>query len=600
MKKIFIIDADESFQKTVAARFNGEGLEYEVFSTASEALIRMTSEIPAVVFLDYNIPDRSSVDVLKEILRINPDTRVIIVASGVVEESGGELITYGAADYVVKPVNLNKLVSIAKKQIERNKIVEEGNIKSRAWWRKSFDFIGIHFPVGKDDVIHVSKRIYYSIGIFFAVVIVGSIGFIQFSMSPTFCNSCHIMRPYYDMWKNSRHNTVACVDCHYPPGFREEIKGKFQAATQVVKFLTGTYSTKPYAQIEDASCLRTGCHATRLLSGKVLFKKGIVFDHTPHLTQMRGGIKLRCTSCHSQIVQGSHIAVTETTCFTCHFNGLEKDPSLWETQAKCTICHEIPTQDIQFESITYNHQDFAGKGVACQKCHLEVVKGLGEVPKEFCVTCHGEPERLAKYNDFEFLHKHHVTDKKVECTRCHTEIKHSVKTSVKPLEYSCDICHKDKHTGQKELYMGISGRGVEKMPSPMFIAQVDCIGCHVNKDKVNDHTQFDGFTLRPSEDGCISCHGNDYKGILKDWKDSVNAQLKETKALLSQIAPLVGGAPDNIKKLYDDAKYNIEFVEYSKGVHNIDYAIALLDKSKEYINQAREMLFKKSQKSAKL
>ena len=35
--------------------------------------------------------------------------------------------------------------------------------------------------------------------------------------------------------------------------------------------------------------------------------------------EMTRGIKLRCTSCHSQIVQGQHMAVTATTCFLCHF-----------------------------------------------------------------------------------------------------------------------------------------------------------------------------------------------------------------------------------------------------------------------------------------
>jgi len=380
-------------------------------------------------------------------------------------------------------------------------------------------------------------------------------------------------------------------NCHYPPGFREELKGKFQAMSQVAKFLTGTYSTKPYAEIDDASCLRSGCHSTRLLRGKVLFKKGIVFNHTPHLTQMRGGIKLRCTSCHSQIVQGSHISVTETTCFICHFNGLEKDPTLWDKQARCTICHEIPSEDIEFESITYNHQDFAGKGVSCQKCHLEVIKGEGEVPKEFCVTCHGEQERLEKYNDFPFLHKKHVTDKKVECTRCHTEIKHSVKTTVKPLDYSCNICHEKKHIGQKELYMGVSGKGVENMPSPMFIAQVDCIGCHIVKQGIGKNgNEISGSTLEPSEDGCLNCHGEDYKGMLKEWKDLVNMELKGVKRTLEALRPYMKRAPAQAKQFFDDAEYNIEFIEYSKGVHNIDYAISLIDKSKEYLIEAKKMV----------
>ena len=90
------------------------------------------------------------------------------------------------------------------------------------------------------------------------------------------------------MWR-LRGAKVACVQCHYPPGLRDTVWVKYQALTQVVKWATQTYSSKPFAEIEDGSCLRSGCHANRLLQGKVNFKRGIVFDHTPHLTQARRG-----------------------------------------------------------------------------------------------------------------------------------------------------------------------------------------------------------------------------------------------------------------------------------------------------------------------
>ena len=73
----------------------------------------------------------------------------------------------------------------------------------------------------------------------------GGAGLWHFSTSPLLCNSCHIMKPYVDAWKTSKHKDVTCVLCHYPPGFRETIWVKFQAMTQVVKWATQTYSSKP-------------------------------------------------------------------------------------------------------------------------------------------------------------------------------------------------------------------------------------------------------------------------------------------------------------------------------------------------------------------
>ena len=59
-----------------------------------------------------------------------------------------------------------------------------------------------------------------------ALVLVGLIllgGAAKYSESPRFCNSCHIMEPYYKAWETSAHDFVPCVDCHYPPGSKRTL-----------------------------------------------------------------------------------------------------------------------------------------------------------------------------------------------------------------------------------------------------------------------------------------------------------------------------------------------------------------------------------------
>lgn len=259
------------------------------------------------------------------------------------------------------------------------------------------------------------------------LVVLGAagVGLWHVSSSPRLCNSCHIMEPYVQAWKTSKHNKVACVQCHYPPGLRDTIWVKYQALTQVVKWATQTYSSKPFAEVEDGSCLRSGCHERRLLDGKVVYKRGIVFDHKPHLEQVRRGRQLRCTSCHSQIVVGTHIEVTESTCFLCHFKGLKTARELHPI-AGCTGCHRAPKGDIIMGSVKFNHEDIVRRGVACQSCHLNVVEGDGEAPRERCFTCHNQPEKLQRYTDTPFIHDFHVAGKNIECGRCHTAIKHKL------------------------------------------------------------------------------------------------------------------------------------------------------------------------------
>lgn len=251
------------------------------------------------------------------------------------------------------------------------------------------------------------------------------------SASPRFCNSCHLMRPYVEAWQASRHREVPCVQCHYPPGLRDTLRVKFQAVTQVAKWATGTYSSKPFAEVEDASCLRSGCHASSALEGRgvLTFARGIRFDHRLHLQAARTGWQLRCTSCHAQVVVDKHFEVEQSTCFTCHFKAAKGAREL-QPVGGCTSCHVPPAGEIQIGSVRFNHGEVARRGVACAACHLNVVEGQGEAPRERCLTCHNRPEQLARWEDRTLIHAVHVTQKPIDCVRCHTVIRHRLPPPV--------------------------------------------------------------------------------------------------------------------------------------------------------------------------
>ncbi len=175
----------------------------------------------------------------------------------------------------------------------------------------------------------------YAVALLLALGTVVLVTAVEVTSKPRFCGSCHIMAPYYESWKHSSHHNIACVDCHIPPGVTAEIRKKYEALSMVARYFTGTYGTNPWTEIEDAACLR--CHERRLLVGKEMVGD-VLFDHSAHLAEMRRGKTLRCTSCHSQLVQGSHIAVTTTTCILCHFKGEEAG----QGTARCTLCHHVP------------------------------------------------------------------------------------------------------------------------------------------------------------------------------------------------------------------------------------------------------------------
>lgn len=425
------------------------------------------------------------------------------------------------------------------------------------------------------------------------IILVGILAVsMEVTSRPGFCSNCHYMEPYYESWKNSSHSDVTCTDCHFPPGLRNSIKGKFTALSMLVNYFTGVYKkSKPRAEISDDSCMRSGCHETRTLTGKVTFKEEIIFDHAPHLKNLRRGKKLRCTSCHSQIVQGSHISVTESTCFLCHF----KDPTSPDSLHECTHCHEAPTKEsFQGAAIKYNHTTVVEKNIECQKCHGQMVIGDGAVPKNRCDYCHAELEKLSLYNDVEFMHRNHITDHKIECQQCHTDIQHKSVSRTELVKPDCQGCHPDFHKAQLILFSGTGAKGLPRHPSTMFESGLNCQGCHIFHQPVENFKEK-GVTFLASAESCEPCHGKGYDRIIKNWKQQTQKKLDQLSGVIDWVQRTL--ARHRTNKQYDtareklnDALYNYKLVKFGNAIHNIAFANQIMEKAYELAREGLELV----------
>jgi hypothetical protein len=109
---------------------------------------------------------------------------------------------------------------------------------------------------------------------------------------------------------------------------------------------------------------------------------------------------------------------------------------------------------------------------------------------------------------------------------------------------------------QKRVYKGIHGRGVEGSPDPMYLATVNCIACHKDKD----------LSVDPMV--CNTCHKKGFEKTLAEQKEYTTRMLKELSSLLAESQEQ--GIPEH---LIDEARYNYDLIvkDGSLGVHNIKY-----------------------------
>jgi nitrate/TMAO reductase-like tetraheme cytochrome c subunit len=410
---------------------------------------------------------------------------------------------------------------------------------------------------------------------------VGTVSFVEVSSQPWFCKSCHIMQPYYESWATSSHRDVACIECHIPPGIKSEVQQKIQAANMVVKYFTGAYGTRPWAEIQDASCLRSGCHSDRLIEGVVDFH-GVRFDHAQHLGEIRRGMQLHCTSCHSQIVQGTHIAVTEGTCFLCHF----KNRPAGQPLAGCTGCHPSPPTVTSPEGLVIDHAQYVRDRIDCLSCHNQVTQGVGDVDQARCVSCHNEPARLAQFSNTTLIHQVHVSQHNIACIQCHTPIEHRVVSLTTTVELDCRSCHRSVHQDEQKLFAGIGGHGVKPTPSSMYLARVSCVACHDQAARLPGHdtVQIAG------EASCLSCHGIRYANVLPGWQREMQRKVGLVAPVVDAAQAAAAAAPLRRRATVDSllglAQHNVDFVRAGKGAHNIVYADQLLRASLALVRQA--------------
>ena len=420
------------------------------------------------------------------------------------------------------------------------------------------------------------------IGLGIIALLVLSGGVYVASQNPRFCSTCHYMKPYVDQWQESSHADVSCVACHPVRPLAN--------AVSAIRYFTGTQTPRPMAEVASDDCLQSGCHDARLSEGESTFADGkILFDHTPHLERLRRGKKLQCTSCHSQIVQGEHISVTEETCFLCHFKGAGEAQAI----SGCTSCHGTPAETVQHEGFVFSHDSYLKVGVACQQCHLQVTSGDGKVLEERCFSCH--VERLEQFDDSEFIHATHVTEHDIDCFKCHEKIQHGGIRMIRALETSCENCHKSLHLPQKEMYIGSGGRGLPDIPSRMFAAQVSCDGCHTRAVHIGT-PEFEETSLEAQRQSCVTCHGEDYDLMLDDWfremdhlEKNFQPELERVQAVLQRLEQTDADLTE-ARLLVEKAEHNYDFLKFGRGVHNVEYAVRMIQAAAGYLDRAMSLM----------
>lgn len=104
MKKIFVVEDDESICEELVQILENEGYEAESLKNFDNTKDDILKAAPNLVLMDINIPGINGRNLVKEI-RKESDVPIIMVTSRTSEMDEVLSMSYGADDYITKPYN---------------------------------------------------------------------------------------------------------------------------------------------------------------------------------------------------------------------------------------------------------------------------------------------------------------------------------------------------------------------------------------------------------------------------------------------------------------------------------------------------------------
>ena len=109
MLSLLVVDDERNMLLMLNRVLSKDGYHVTTANNADQALKLIDSEIFHVAVLDIKMVPMDGVELLKEIRKRSPDTRVIMTTAYPTVESRNECIKLGASGYLVKPVEMSKL-----------------------------------------------------------------------------------------------------------------------------------------------------------------------------------------------------------------------------------------------------------------------------------------------------------------------------------------------------------------------------------------------------------------------------------------------------------------------------------------------------------
>jgi len=116
--RILVVDDEEQIRRALRTILGSRGYVLDLAATAEEALLKAIDSPPDLVVLDLTLPDRSGIEVCRE-LRTWLAAPILILSVRAGEADKIEALDEGADDYLTKPFSAGELLARVRALLRR-------------------------------------------------------------------------------------------------------------------------------------------------------------------------------------------------------------------------------------------------------------------------------------------------------------------------------------------------------------------------------------------------------------------------------------------------------------------------------------------------
>jgi two-component system, NtrC family, response regulator HydG len=140
--RILVADDESSSRSGLQALLRQEGFDVILAEDGYKALARLQETAPDVLLTDLKMPGLDGIELLRKARELYPDLVVILMTAFAGVETAVQAMREGAEDYLTKPVQIDELVLVVDRALERQKLRKETlELRARLKERLRFDKI---------------------------------------------------------------------------------------------------------------------------------------------------------------------------------------------------------------------------------------------------------------------------------------------------------------------------------------------------------------------------------------------------------------------------------------------------------------------------